>query len=73
MKPLPNLNDEAAMLLRGKRSALGSARNDAAEALRDACTRLQACDYCAIGKSAAEADAALMRLLVIAEAWEELK
>ena len=73
MKPLPNLNDEAAMLMRGKRSALGSARNDAAEALRDACTRLQACEYFAIEQHAAEANAALVRLLTIAKAWSELK
>ena len=73
MKPLPNLNDEAAMLRRGKLSALGSARNDAAETLRDACTRLQACDYGDIAKHVAEADAALVRLLVIVSAWDELK
>ena len=73
MKPLPNITDEAAMILRGKRSALGSARNDAAEHLRDYCTRLQSCDYSATAEYAAEADKALKRLLVIATAWEELK
>jgi hypothetical protein len=35
MKPLPNLEDEAAMLLRGRRSALMSARNEAVEEVRN--------------------------------------
>jgi hypothetical protein len=41
MKPLPNLEDTEAMVLRGRRSVLASARNDALEELRDAYTSLQ--------------------------------
>lgn len=41
MKPLPNINDEAAMLLRGKRSAIGAARKEAVESLRDMLTFMQ--------------------------------
>lgn len=41
MKPLPNLSDERAMLERGRRSALMSARNEACEALRDAAVSAQ--------------------------------
>ena len=45
MKPLPNIDDEAAMLLRGKRSALAAARNDAEASLRDAYTLLQSAEW----------------------------
>jgi hypothetical protein len=70
--PLPNINDEAAMLLRGKRSVLASAKNDAAEALRDASTRVQSADW---NHLTAEADAAVKaaeRLKTLAAMWNEL-
>jgi hypothetical protein len=41
MKPLPDLEDAEAMILRGRRSVLASARNDALEELRDAYTAIQ--------------------------------
>jgi hypothetical protein len=44
MKPLPNLDDGAAMAARGRRSALMSARNDAAEELRNVCVAIQSVD-----------------------------
>lgn len=72
MKPLPNINDEAAMLLRGKRSAIGSARNEAAEALRDACTFIQGADWDALQVHAEQAKNAADRLLTLAAMWEEL-
>jgi len=72
MKPLPNLNDEEAMLLRGRRSALASARNEAAEALRDACTLIQGADFDEVGKLAAEVMEIAERLRVIATKWGEL-
>lgn len=62
MKPLPNLSDDAAMIKRGQRSALISAKNEAAEALRDSCTRLQSCDWSAIDTYADDVDAAITRL-----------
>ena len=72
MKPLPKLDDEAAMLLRGKRSALASARNEAAETLRDACTRMQGCEWAAVPDFARDASAAINRLLTLAAMAEEL-
>ena len=72
MTPLPNLNDDTAMLLRGRRSALASARNEAAEALRDACTLIQGADFDEVGKLAAEVMEIAERLRVIATKWGEL-
>jgi Sec-independent protein translocase protein TatA len=72
MKPLPNLSDDAAMLLRGKRSALGSARNEAAQALRDASTLAQAADWERLPDVADQAVAAAERLKTLAAIWEEL-
>ena len=72
MNPLPNLNDEAAMLARGKRSALASARNEAAEALRDACTRLQGATWQDLAEAAEDARQASERLKTLAAMWNEL-
>jgi heme oxygenase len=72
MKPLPNLNDDAAMLLRGKRSAIGAARKEAAEALRDQVTILQGCSWEAIQHHAPAAISAIERLRTLAAMWEEL-
>jgi hypothetical protein len=72
MKPLPNLNDAAEMIERGKRSALASSRNEAAEALRDACTRVQSAHPSQLLEPAVEAKAAAQRLIEIAELWKEL-
>ncbi len=44
MKPIPDLTNEPAMLARGRRSALMSARNDAAEELRNVCVAIQSVD-----------------------------
>jgi len=72
MKPLPNLNDEPAMLERGKRSILGSARNEAAEALRDACVAVQTCTWDGLDEQAGKAQAAADRLRTLAAMWSEL-
>lgn len=40
MKPLPNLADVEAMAERGRKSALMSARNEAAQGLRDCCAHI---------------------------------
>jgi hypothetical protein len=73
MKPLPNINDEAAMLERGKRSALASARNDAAETLRDACTAVQSANWDQLQSAAELALAASARLLTLSAMWAELE
>ena len=72
MKPLPNINDEAAMLLRGKRSVIASSRNEAAEALRDACVSVQSADWSDLRQSAEQAKAAADRLMTLAAMWDEL-
>lgn len=72
MKPLPNLSDDAAMLLRGKRSALGSARNDAAQTLRDASTLAQGADWERLPAVADDAIAAAERLKTLSAMWGEL-
>jgi len=73
MKPLPNLEDAAAMILRGKRSILGSARNDAAEALRDACVLCQSADWDELPAHAAKAREAASRLIDVSSLWEEIR
>jgi hypothetical protein len=73
MKPLPDLNDDEVMLLRGKRSALTAARNDAAEALRDASTRVQGAHWDELTVSAEQARDAAYRLLTLAAMWDEVK
>ena len=72
MKRLPDINDEKAMLERGRRSAIGSARKDAAEALRDACTMCQSSDWAALSKHARDAAEAAERLLTLSAMWEEM-
>jgi hypothetical protein len=72
MKPLPNINDEPAMLLRGKRSLIASARNEAAEALRDATVLVQSADWPDLARHADIAAMAADRLKTLAAMWEEL-
>ena len=72
MRALPDINDETAMLLRGRRSVLGSARNEAAEALRDACTFCQSADWNDLAKHADAASQAADRLKTLAAMWCEL-
>lgn len=60
------------MLLRGRRSVLGSARNEAAEALRDACVRVQSADWDDLTKHADEAAQAAERLKTLAAMWGDL-
>jgi hypothetical protein len=72
MRPLPDINDEAAMLERGRKSALWSARNEACEVLRDACTACQSADIGDVSKPAADAAKAAQRLIEVATLWAEL-
>lgn len=72
MRPLPDINDDAAMIQRGKRSALGAARNDAAEALRDACTHVQTAEWGELKDAARKAQAAAERLQTIAAMWNDV-
>jgi hypothetical protein len=72
MRALPDITDEPAMLLRGRRSALGSARNEAAEALRDATTMCQSADWNQLAQHADKAAQAADRLKTLAAMWDEL-
>lgn len=72
MKPLPDLENTDAMLLRGRRSVLASARNEAAEALRDACTFIQSSDWDELPAHAVKAREAASRLIDVAGLWDGL-
>ena len=72
MKPLPNINDTEAMNRIGKRSAMQSARMDAADALRDAYTLVQCAEWHELQRAAEAARSAAERLLTLAAMWQEL-
>ena len=72
MRPLPNLSDEAAMIKRGRRSAVMSARNEGCEAIRDAAVRCQTAMAPAdLVMHAREAIEAANRLIAVATLMEE--
>ncbi len=71
MKPLPPLADEAAMLKRGRLSAIGSARNEALQELRDSCSYCQSADWDDLRGCADRAIAAAERLKTVAALWSE--
>jgi hypothetical protein len=73
MKPLPNLDDEDAMLRRGRMSALLAARKEAAETLRDAHTFMQSNDWADWTTHARVARDAADRLITLAAMWDEVK
>lgn len=62
MKPLPDLDDTAAMIRRGKLSALAAARNEAESALRDAYTLLTGADWFEYGERLLKVKEAVQRL-----------
>ena len=66
MKPLPNLDDEAAVLRRGRMSLLASARNEAEAELRDAYTAMTGCDWFEFRDKLDRVQAAVQRLDTIA-------
>lgn len=72
MKPIPRINDDAAMIERGKRSALGSARNDAAEALRDAVVAVQSATWDDLRAAVDAIEAPAERLRTLAAMWSDL-
>jgi hypothetical protein len=73
MKPLPNLDDQAAMLLRGKRSALAAARNEATIELRDAYTLMESCEWSELGARLDRLRAAVERLDTVTILWASIK
>ncbi len=72
MKPLPDLNNDETMIQRGKLSVIASARKDAAETLRDACTAIQGAEWHELHKHAKQAQEASERLQTLAAMWGEV-
>jgi hypothetical protein len=73
MKSIPDITDDAAMLLRGRRSVVASAKNEAAQALRDASTYAQGADWDALPAIADQAQQAAQRLRDLAALWKSIK
>jgi hypothetical protein len=73
MKPLPDLDDVTAMAATGRRSVLMRARNEACEALRDACTQCQGADITDAGEPAQKAIEAAQRLIEVSGLWSYVK
>ena len=69
MKPLPNLDDEQAMLQRGRRSALAAARSDAMIELRDAYTALDCPEWAEFSRRLPRVKAAVLRLETVDILW----
>lgn len=72
MKPLPNINDAAEMIVRGQRSAIASARKEATEVLRDQLVAVQSAEWTALAEQARVARDAADRLVTLAAMWDEL-
>lgn len=72
MKPLPDLDNPAAMAAWGRRSALMSAHKEARETLRDACSACQSANPDDIG-AAQKAGEAVERLIEIAGLWSHVQ
>lgn len=73
MRPLPDLDDVVAMAATGRRSVLMRGRNEACEALRDACTLCQSTDVSEVGEPAKRAIEAAQRLIEVAGLWSYVK
>ena len=72
MKPIPDINNQDAMVKRGQMSALGSARNDATEELRDALSTVNSATWEQLHGEAVKARAAAERLLTLSAMWQEV-
>lgn len=72
MKPLPALDNEAAMLRKGRESAIWTARREAMETLRDAYTAAQSDDWTQLGVSMSTVKEAAERLMLLSVMWDEL-
>ena len=72
MRPLPDINDEAAMLQRGKRSALAAARTEATKGLRDAYTMADGAEWELLEDAARVCRDYSDRLMTLAAMWREV-
>lgn len=73
MKPLPPLDNAEAMAAWGRRSALLSARKDAAESLRDACVLCQSAEMHELPTYTARCIAAAQRLADVSALWAQME
>ena len=73
MRPLPDLDDSGAMAARGRRSTLMTARNEAAEALRDAFAACQKASIEEVAAPAQDAITAAQRLIEVSTLWGQLQ
>jgi hypothetical protein len=71
VKPLPNLSDESAMLLRGRLSTLGKERSETMIALRDAYTHLDGAAWAEVDARAQSVRSHVERLIKLAALWLE--
>lgn len=60
------------MIMRGKRSAIASARNEAVETLRDQLVAVQSADWGTLADQARKARDAADRLVTLAAMWDEV-
>mgnify|MGYP001567471957 CR=1 FL=1 len=67
----PDLTDPAAMIQRGKRSTLGSMRDEALKELRDTCTYCQGKPWPLLAGLADDVILAAERLKAVAALWQE--
>jgi hypothetical protein len=72
VKPIPDLDDTGAMAAAGRRSLLGKARNEAAEALRDAFMQCQSTSIDNVAEPARAAIVAAERLIEVSTLWSLL-
>lgn len=69
MKPLPDLDDAAAMAQTGRRSVLMRARNEACEALRNAAVAVQSAEIGEVVQPAKDAIEWAARLIEVSNLW----
>lgn len=69
MRKLPDLSNTDDMISRGRRSALMSARNEACQAMRDACVEIQSLPLGEESPAFIAMDEALDRLRKITKLW----
>lgn len=72
MKPLPDLTDEVAALLKGRQTLLWAAKREAMETLRDAYTALQTAQWGEMTDALGLAELSIEQLRQICHLWEAL-
>jgi hypothetical protein len=73
MGPIPDITDAGKMIIRGQRSTITKARNEACEALRDACVRVQSASLDEARIHTAKAIEACLRIDALSDLWASIK